>query len=349
MVYINGVGSVSIQNSIVPEFPDWGNSNYLRCQEPEFSKFISPVVSRRMSRIIKRSIVSSLMCLQDAQCEMPDAIISGTGLGCMEETEKFLLSMIEQKEQFLQPTHFIQSTHNTISSQIAMFLKCYNYNNTYSHLGTSFESALLDAFLQISSNQFQNALVGGFDEMTPDYKNMLSKIGYLKNEPYSFEDIRKAKTPGSILGEGSNSIFISSEKNEHSYAEIIDIKIMHSPRNETHIGDTILEFLEKNDTDVSEINAVMLGLNGDLENDLVYEKIYVDILSKPTPFIYKHLSGEYYTSAAFGLVMMANLIQNNRFSAKFYKKHHPTNPLKKVLFHNHFQNKSHSFILLEKC
>lgn len=349
MVYINGIGSVSIQSDDILGFPDWGEENYLRCKEPDFVKFISPVVSRRMSKIIKRSIVSSLICLQDAGIEQPEAIISGTGLGCIEDTEKFLRTMISQNEAFLQPTHFIQSTHNTISSQIAMNLKCYNYNNTYSHLGNSFESALFDGFLQIKTNQINNALVGGFDEMTPDYKFMLSKVGFWKSEPFSILDMRDPKTPGSVAGEGCSSLLLTNEKKENSYAKIDDISLFHSPNSQQFITDKILDFLNKNHTDISEIDAIMMGINGDIDNDMVYNNVYVGPLSKPTPFIFKHLSGEYFTSAGFGAIMCAKILKNNRLSNLLYRKYHPTNPIRKILFHNHYKNVSHALILFSKC
>ncbi|MDX9891984.1 MAG: beta-ketoacyl synthase chain length factor [Bacteroidales bacterium] len=349
MLYINGIGSVSIQNGKQLTLPDWGTTNYLRCTEPDFSAFIPPMVARRMSKLIKRSIVASKMCLDDAQIELPDAIISGTGLGCIEETEKFLLSMIEQKETFLQPTHFIQSTHNTISSQIAMNLKCYSYNTTYSHLGTSFESALFDAFLQIKSGQISNALVGGFDEMTPDYKNMLAKIGFVKETPFSFEDFKKSTTKGSVLGEGSNALLLSSEKTKNSYMAIKDMKIFHASN---HIADTkknIAEFLKGNDLTLHDLDGIMMGLNGDHRNDMVYDKIYEEDPLKYVHLVYKHLCGEYFTSAAFGVNMLAQIIQDPKFSRLLLRKYHPTRPLKQILFHNHYQNKSHSLILFEKC
>lgn len=353
MVYINGIGSVSIQAEEKPEFPIWGAENYLRCVEPDFAKYIAPIVSRRMSKIIKRSIVSSLLCLRDAEIEMPDAIISGTGLGCIEETEKFLRSMITQKEQFLQPTHFIQSTHNTISSQIALNLKCYNYNNTYSHLGISFESALLDGFIQIKTEQINNALVGGFDEMTPDYRFMLSKVGFWKQEPFTIQDMRKAKTAGTVAGEGCSSLLLSQEKTANSYAKIEDVSIFHNPKNTQVTTEFIIDFLKKNNTDISEMDAVMLGLNGDLTNDQVYNAIYDTFydkaVCKPTPFIFKHLSGDYFTSSGFGSIMCAQILKDNRFSKLLYRHYHPTIPVKKVLFHNHYNNVSHALILLSSC
>ena len=349
MVYINGLGSVSIQTDETPKLPNWGKENYLRSIDPEFSKFISPVLSRRMSKIIKKSIVSSLLCLKDGNIEMPEAIISGTGLGCIEDTEKFLRTMISQKESFLQPTHFIQSTHNTISSQIALNLKCYSYNNTYSHLGISFESALLDGFIQIKTNQIKNALIGGFDEMTPDYKYMLSKVGFWKKEPFSMQDMKEAKTFGTIAGEGSSSILLSDERTQNSYAKIDDILIFHTPKNKQTTTEIIIDFLKKNNTNISEIDAVMLGLNGDLTNDLIYDSIYTKSFSKEPHLIFKHLSGEFFTSSGFGCIMASKLIKNNTFSNLLYRKYHPTNPVRKILFHNHYNNVSHALILFSKC
>ncbi len=88
------------------------------------------MASRRMSRIIKMGVCAAMKCLQDAEIKNPDAIITGTGMGCIEDTGKFLSSYIENEEKLLNPTPFIQSTHNTVGAAIALMLKCHNYNNT---------------------------------------------------------------------------------------------------------------------------------------------------------------------------------------------------------------------------
>ena len=100
-----------------------------------------------MSKIIKRGIASALIALKDANVENPGAIITGTGWGCWADTEKFLLTMIEQGEEQLTPTAFMQSTHNTVSGQIAISIKCHNYNSTYAHRGVSFERSLQDGMM----------------------------------------------------------------------------------------------------------------------------------------------------------------------------------------------------------
>ncbi len=167
--YIQGAGNISPQKT-------FDNSNFLndivvhqgpvlRCIEPEYEKYIDPRQLRRMSRIIKNSWSAAKICLDDSGIEVPDAIVTGSGLGCVEDTEKFLFSIYENDEKLLPPTPFIQSTHNTIGSLIALMLQSTNYNVTYTQRGSSFEYALMDGLLLLEDAEYSNVLVGGFDEI----------------------------------------------------------------------------------------------------------------------------------------------------------------------------------------
>ncbi|RYZ82834.1 MAG: hypothetical protein EOP06_21045 [Proteobacteria bacterium] len=80
---------------------------------------------------MKNGIVASTVAMKEAAMEMPEAIITGTGMGCIEDSDKFLKAIIDNGEQFLTPTSFIQSTHNTVASSIAISLGCKSYNFTY--------------------------------------------------------------------------------------------------------------------------------------------------------------------------------------------------------------------------
>src|SRR5690606_35841948 len=95
---------------------------YLRCLEPDYKEYIDPKLTRRMARIIKMGVAAAIKALREAGVANPDAIIMGTGLGCLKDTERFLTDIIENKEGALSPTPFIQSTHNTIGGQIALML-----------------------------------------------------------------------------------------------------------------------------------------------------------------------------------------------------------------------------------
>ena len=212
----------------IPLCEDWMtdpvrlSGEYLRSQDPDFKQFLNPMQARRMGLILKRAIAVSLTALKDAGIECPDAIFTGTGLGCMENTENFLSAMCRDGEEMLPPTYFMMSTHNTISSAVAILLRCHGYNCTYSQKDISFESALLDAFIQLQAGRMGNALVGSHDETTPDTYRLLRGAGY-------FDDTVTAAEASSafVLSADSGSLSLS----KGPLCELADVQILHSPAN----------------------------------------------------------------------------------------------------------------------
>ena len=83
----------------------------------------------------------------------------------------------------LKPTDFMQSTHNTISSNIAIRTKCHGYNITYSHGTESLAWAIRDAHLLLKSGKVRNVLVGLHDETTPLYREQMAKLGVCDLNP----------------------------------------------------------------------------------------------------------------------------------------------------------------------
>ena len=77
----------------------------------------------------------------------------------------------------LSPTNFMQSTHNTISSNIAIRLGCHGYNVTYTQSDDSLEWALRDARLLLQSGRYKTVLVGCHDETTPLYRSLMERLG----------------------------------------------------------------------------------------------------------------------------------------------------------------------------
>lgn len=189
MVYIRSIGNISPGAQ--------GPGNRLKAIEPDYAKYIDAKLIRRMSRIIKMGVAAAMDCL-DAAAEaastadeatgaaapgkrlVPDAIVTGTAYGCLEDTVTFLRRMVENKEELLTPTAFIQSTHNTVGAQIALMLQCHAYNNTFVHRGFSFESAVLDAQMLLEEGQATNVLVGGVDEITDTSHQILERFGLFK-------------------------------------------------------------------------------------------------------------------------------------------------------------------------
>lgn len=224
-IYIRSAAQISVQKPLCEDWmtdPIPHSGEYLRSQDPDFKQFLNPMQARRMGLILKRAIAVSLTALKDAGIECPDAIFTGTGLGCMENTENFLTAMCRDGEEMLPPTYFMMSTHNTISSAVAILLRCHGYNCTYSQKDISFESALLDAFIQLQAGRMGNALVGSHDETTPDTYRLLRGAGY-------FDDTVTAAEASSafVLSADSGSLSLS----KGPLCELADVQILHSPAN----------------------------------------------------------------------------------------------------------------------
>ena len=73
------------------------DNNILTCVTPDFKTYINPVQLRRLSRMLRIGMTAATICLKDAGIKVPDGIITATGYGFLEETEKFLKELLERK------------------------------------------------------------------------------------------------------------------------------------------------------------------------------------------------------------------------------------------------------------
>jgi len=340
-IYINGIGLISPQetrdNAQFLEQTIPLTNSYFPIAEPPYKEYIHPRELRRMSKVIRNGIVSGKIALANADLKMPDAILTGTGLGCVVDTEKFLLKMIENKEELLTPTSFIQSTHNTLGGAIAIGLGCHQYNMTYVHRGFSFETALLDAQLMMENNEINNCLLGGFDEMTDLHSKLLRTTNLFKSNG------------GAIPGQASGFFVLENEKKENSYAELLALEMIYRPANPAEkIKSVINDLLIKYGID-SEKLVVMMGYNGFDEETKVYNQIKGDLFSQNVITHFKHLCGEFYTASAFALWIASQMIKKQQIpDTILFSGHNPNPNIEYVLIYNQFQQKEHSLILLSK-
>ena len=165
--------------------------------EPDWRSVFSVMEARRMGRLLKRAVWTSSEALKAAGVAVPDAVIIGTDYGCIDHSEQFLKGVKGIDGAPLKPTHFMQSTHNTIASLIAIRLGCHGYNATYSHRGRSFESALRDAATQIALGDIDTALVGWFDEMTPLLTESLAAQG-IEPKEHALAVVLSANPEGAV-------------------------------------------------------------------------------------------------------------------------------------------------------
>ncbi|MGI6341475.1 MAG: beta-ketoacyl synthase chain length factor [Bacteroidales bacterium] len=350
-IYINGIGLISIQKPLSDDViynPEDFSSNYVKCQDPDYKQYINAGTARRMSPIIKRSIVTSKTALQNADVSVPDAIISGTGLGCATDTEKFLTSMVENNEEFLSPTAFIHSTHNTLSSQVAIDINCKNYNNTFMQKGVSFEHALLDAVCMIRNNEINNGLVMGNDELNEKFHKLYDNIKFWKTNVESTLNIAKQNDSyGSFAGEGSSALVVTNCFNEKSYAKISDLKITYNTKGIDI--DFVENFLSENNLSFDDVDLVLTGTNGDKENDLVYNNLFNNSKLSDKIGLFRNLSGYYYTSSGFGFAAAAICLKNRLIPKHLTLNGKEIKNPENILFYNHSDNKQHALSIISKC
>jgi len=350
-IYINGLGNISPQNTadnnrFLKEVISAG-TNRLACIEPNYKDFISPDILRRMGRLIRMGVASSRICLADAECTMPDAIITGTGLGCLEDTEKFLTSLVRNREELLTPTSFIQSTHNTVSAQIALLLKCHNYNFTYVHRGWSFESSLTDAMVRFRNGRVSTVLAGGMDELTNGSFAITSRLGHWRRRPADTALLLSRPAKGSIAGEGSAFFLLSSTPSSGTYAVLSGLHTFSRKTLNKPLPSILEGFLVQSGVTTEDIGLVICGMNGDITSDNIYKEL-TGSLGNAGIAAWKHLSGEYQTSSAFGLWMACMIMKHGYVPEQAVIRATASRPVNTILIYNHYLDLNHSFILIRK-
>ena len=216
-IYLMSAAQISAQEPLSEAWkdnPEPLNDELTRSREADYKQFIPPLEARRMGRILKRAIATARTATAQAGIGIPEAIVTGTGLGCIENTEIFLDALCREGEDQMMPTRFMQSTHNTISSIVAINLKAHGYNTTYAHNTVSFQSALMDAMMQLRRGKIANAMVCAHDEMTPSYHALLCKGGYLK---------------GKHAAECAVSMVLATANPGNALCEVAGMRMLHRP------------------------------------------------------------------------------------------------------------------------
>lgn len=350
-VYINSAACISVQDTLNENFLENLKPEYstlvLKAIEPVYKEFIPPAMIRRMSKTVKMSSVASHYALKEAGIENPDAIIVGTGIGCSQDSEKFLKNVLDNNEEFLTPTYFIQSTHNTVAGQIALGLQCHAYNFTYVNTSSSLEFSFLDAKLQIIDGDAENVLVGSTDEQTERTMELYKLNKTIKKEEDLPVDYLNSETHGVVWGEGASFFVLGKEKAANCYAQLKDIQIV----NALELGETqdfIKEFLNKNNLANTNIDAVILGFSGNSKSDVYYNKV-TELFTGSSLLYYKHLSGEFNTASGFSTFIACHILKNQEIPEVMMINDLKKGEIRNILLYNHLGGNDHSLVLLGKA
>ena len=348
-IYINGISSISPQEETIFFSEEVLNysENILPAVDQDYKSVIKPMMLRRMSKAVKMGIFCAKKSLQEAGIENPDAVIVGTGQGCMQDTERFMQAMHENEEELLTPTSFIQSTHNTVSGQIALNLKCTGYNMTYTQNSVSFESALLDAQMQLQNSEgISNILVGAVDETSNVFTGFQKLDGQIKSEKIDSSQLLESDTSGTIISEAAAFFCISNLKTEKSYAAIKDLQIFNEIE-KSELTEIIESFLKNNQLKSEDIDTVILGVNGDNRFDEFYSVLQKGMFSNTAQTGFKHLVGENNSISSYAGYLGARILKEKKIPQIFKLNAIPCDNPRRILIYNQYLGKNHGLILME--
>lgn len=154
-------------------------TSYVSADEPDYKEVITDANSRRrMGRLLKMAVWCGLKSLDGVPSERVSGIITSTGAGFMKDTISFGSSIFDREETLLNPSPFMQSTFNTASGYIALIRKIHAYNTTYVQQADGFAASLVDAAMLLGdTGKGEVALVGAFDEVTPEVDVIRQRLG----------------------------------------------------------------------------------------------------------------------------------------------------------------------------
>lgn len=154
-------------------------TSYVSADEPDYKEVITDANSRRrMGRLLKMAVWCGLKSLDGVPSERVSGIITSTGAGFMKDTISFGSSIFDREETLLNPSPFMQSTFNTASGYIALIRKIHAYNTTYVQQADGFAASLVDAAMLLDdAGEGDVALVGAFDEVTPEVDVIRQRLG----------------------------------------------------------------------------------------------------------------------------------------------------------------------------
>lgn len=154
-------------------------TSYVSADEPDYKEVITDANSRRrMGRLLKMAVWCGLKSLDGVPSERVAGIITSTGAGFMKDTISFGSSIFDREETLLNPSPFMQSTFNTASGYIALIRKIHAYNTTYVQQADGFAASLVDAAMLLDdAGEGDVALVGAFDEVTPEVDVIRQRLG----------------------------------------------------------------------------------------------------------------------------------------------------------------------------
>lgn len=252
------------------------------------------------------------------------AVCLGTGWGELGNTADFLEDMIDPEKLAPKPTHFINSVHNSLASEIAIDFQALEANHTFTHGAISFETALAESIRMLWRRRARCVLLAGVDKLTPYLLPAGFGLGSwrLGRGPLAPMETSPDGPHGTLPGEGAAAfVLVRGEEDlkDERFARIAavhvrplrseDIIRIDAEKEKSFIETT----LDRCGLSLAAIDLALSGANGDPALDATYRRVFDAIsASAGRPLchgVYKHGCGEFATASALGLILAIHAVQ----------------------------------------
>lgn len=251
----------NIQN-IAVSLPD-GEKNmpvYLPVVEG-IERFIPKKNLRRIDAFAQMALLSAYLAVEDAGIEFADksrvGIIFGTGHGPSRTTFKFLDGLIEDGDRGASPTHFANSVHNALASQVSIFMQIDGPCTSITAFNHTVASVLVTAQNWLNEGTVDYVLTGFGDEYCDVLGYAAASLGAVSPELDPLDFDRCSFLPG----EGMVTFLLGNANHlSGKYGRIEQLKIR------TPIAKLQQMFH-------SSLRSVFIAANGNEREGRTYQKI----------------------------------------------------------------------------
>jgi hypothetical protein len=318
-------------------------TNILNVIEPSWKNYIPRNQLRRMGKAVRIGVGVGLKLIEEnSDYKKSDAIIITSKNGGLQDCIQFLEQIMKYGDGALTPTNFVQSTPNAISGNIALATENQAYNMTHVNSSFSFIDGLRDADLLLSEYIDYKVLIGSVEEIS-EYNYIINQLEErYKEESINSLELLNSKTKGSICGE-SSVFFGLSNDTEGNKIEGYDTLLSDDS---DEVIEFIIDFIKSHNLTQNEVDTLVLGFNGDIEQDIIYRTLIESNFKTSSVYSFKDLFGEHPSVISMG-VWYANSLLNNLIPLN---KNITTieRSINRVLIFNQFDSYENSLVLVSK-
>lgn len=330
-VDVLGVGVVSPNATPMPYAlpPEFGALTCLAhtCEPSPAKGLFPPNRLRRLGRAQVLALTSAVLAAKDCTHPVPfgdrSAVVVGSGLGEQDETADFLRCMFATNEAELRPARFVNSVHNSMASQIAIFFGARGENSTFTHGAISFELALESGLRSIRTGRSDSVVVCGVDVLTPYVVAAGCAFGCWRAGDTTADPMADAPPAGAggLPGEGAVSLLLARpdvvpEAARRAHIATAAVKSLDAPISHIDTAEAtgfITDTIGYAGIHAHDLSLAIFGANGDPKLDAAYRKLNEALsAASGTPIsfgVYRHRSGDFRTASALGVSLAIDFVR----------------------------------------